>query len=414
MASKNKRIEDKLKIIRAGTILVGVIAIAVIAVLAMQIIEMQPVSDIINGDNGNGDIPFEEYNETENLTQPEENETEICDDECLKEKALAEEDVKYCDWISDEELQQECYVSIAGASMDACLKVNDPEVYGNCIIENANRTGNLSICDNLPEEQARECRVLFEPCYMHEDTEMRICLMLKHDDAMLCENDGLCLLNYSVEYNDETACDQISGEGIRTACKSYHAGQDLCIDLQSTAKKEYCWELYAILTDNRLMCTQITTESEYAVACYSYFAAKSNDITFCDAQNIQLNDRWDCYTAYALGTGDMSGCTAIDKLASTHRFNCFFEFGKQYGNPMVCPALDDPGFAKTCYVGVIMNNTNLNWEYCADIPVEDWKNKCYTESAKLEKDISLCDFIVEELEREICTDSYQTFINGSD
>jgi len=413
MASRNKRIEDKLKIIRAGTIIFALIVIIVIAAVALQMTAPEEEPPV-----GNGEIPFEHYNETENETMENEtvtgNETEFCDDECLYQKAVSEVDIKYCEWMLNETYEQECYEAIANESTDACLRVLAIGGLEKCIVENVNRTGDISLCENLNDEKIIECKALFEPCYAYGNTtDQRICLALKNDNPEYCEQDPVCLLNYSLEVADKTICDSITGYiAERTACKSIHDMQDYCVNLQSVAEMEYCWELYAIATDQPLLCTQITTESQYALECYSYFAAKNDDLSFCDAQNIQLNDRWNCYTAYTLSTGDLSGCDAIDRLASTHMFNCYFQYGKKYGNPQACAMMDDPGFANTCYVGVIMNNTNLDWEYCAGVVVTDWRNKCYTQSAQIEMDISLCDFITTGPERQLCINSYHTFING--
>jgi len=410
MASRRND-KSKLNIVRVGIFALVVIFLIVMAVIFLQLDKVVP--EVINGINGgNGEIPFEHYNETENETEVTENESEICDNECLYAKAVAEKNLEYCEWMNNETLEQECYVAIANDSTDACLRVLAVGVMEKCIIENANRTGELTICDNLNPEKAVECKVIFEPCYEYVDTELRICLALKYDDPDYCELDDDCLLNYSITVADKAICNDITGMAEKTACISVHEEQDNCINLESTAEREYCWELYAIISNNRLICTQIISEGQYAVECYSYFAVKTNDLTFCNADNIELDDRWDCYTAFTLGTGNVSGCDGINRLASTHMFNCYFEYGKKYGNPQACEMMDDPRLASTCYVGVIMNNTNLDWRYCGGVAVEDWRNKCYTQTAQIEEDISICDFIVEELKRQICTDSYHTFING--
>jgi len=413
MASKGKKIEDKLKIVRAGTIAVALIVIIVIVAVALQMTN-PPVEP--HG-NGNGEIPFEHYNETVNETivgDTEINETEICDDDCLYGKAVSQADVRYCEWMKDETYQQECYKAIADENTDACLRVLEVGEFEKCIVANVNRTGDLSICENLNEEKIIECKALFEPCYIHKDaTEQKECLALKYNDPAYCESDPKCLLNYSLEVSDKTICDSITKYAAeRTACKSIHDIQDYCVGLQSVAEREYCWELYAVSTNQPLVCTQITSESQYAVECYSYFAAVNDDLGFCNAQNIQLNDRWNCYTEYTLTTGNTAGCAAINKLATTHIFNCYFKYGKEYGNAHACDMMNDIAFANTCYVGVVMNNTNLDWHYCGEVVNIEWRNKCYTQSAQLERDISLCDFIVQDLQREICTDSYHTFVNG--
>ncbi len=410
MARLHKETQKKLRIIRFGTIILALIIIGLLAIVLIR--DEQPLIPI--GHNGNGEIPFEHYNETENITVPTENVTEeICTDDCLLEKALSEKDPRYCDWLVNYSLKDGCYESIADENLDACLKVENETIFQNCIMIHANKTANESVCDNLDEDTALMCKQQFEPCYYYFDTEFRICMALSHESLSYCENDNDCLLNYSIETGNASLCDMISEKARRTACKSVYEGRDLCADITSSvSKKEYCWQLYAILTDNKLICTQIVTESQYALSCYSYFAAKTHDLGFCRQGPLELNDLWDCYIYYSLTTGDMGGCDAIDRLASTHMFECYFEFAKKYGNPHACDFMDNPRYARTCYGGSIINNTNLNYSYCADVAEEVWKNKCYTESAKVYRDISICDFIEKELERKICTDSYHTFING--
>ncbi|NYZ76910.1 hypothetical protein H0O02_01185, partial [Candidatus Micrarchaeota archaeon] len=187
-----------------------------------------------------------------------------------------------------------------------------------------------------------------------------------------------------------------------------------CADLELIPQREYCWELYAIFTDNRMMCSEITQETQYSLECYSYFAAKEKDITICDSSGtLQLDNLWKCYSAYTLGTGDVIGCQRIHPLATTNQFSCFFEYGKKYGNPMACDMMNNPKFARTCYQGIILGNANLNYIYCHGVAQEEWRNKCYTESAKLRNDVSLCDFITTAPEKEICVNSYSMYVSNS-
>ncbi len=410
MARHNKETKEKLRIIRLGIIVLALIIIGFAAVLLLSG-ENGYVPPLTNG---NGEIPYEHYNETENETEPEQNITEVCDDDCLLEKALAEKDTRYCEWMSNFSLTLACYETIAFDNFDACLKVENESLLYDCIVDYANKTGNISICDYLIwEDEALRCKQTFDPCYYYNGTEQKICLALSHEDVSYCENDNLCLMNYSLETGNSSMCEEISLAAERQACRSYFAGTDMCDDLEAQAERYYCWQLYAIMSDNKLICTQIeTVDGPYAVDCFSYFAAKTNDLDFCKQGPLELNDLWDCYISYSLITGDLAGCDKINRLASTHMFECYYEYAKKYGNPHACDLMDDPRYAKTCYVGSIMNNTNLNFIYCADIDQEVWKNKCYTESAKLNEDISICNFITPEPEREICINSYHTFVNG--
>ncbi len=410
MATRSdKTIKEKLNIVRIGIVAI-ILIIVVFAVLTLLNGGKPPVIPLLNG---NGEIPYEHYNETENETGPQNGNGETCSDECLYNKAVAEKDVKYCDWMINSSSKPACYAAIADESLDACLKVEDEFLQYECIVVHANQT-NLSTCDYLIiDEDALRCKQQFDPCYYYDGTQRRTCLALEHEDVSYCEKDNLCLFNYSIEMGDSSICEGISLVAEKQACRSYFAGRDRCDELTVTAEKYYCWQLYAVLSDNKLICTQIeTVDGPYALDCFSYFAAKTHDLSFCRQGPLILDDLWKCYINYSLITGDLAGCDGIHHLASTNRFTCYYEYAKKYGNPHACDLMNDPRYAKTCYVGSIMNNTNLNFTYCAEIAEEIWKNKCYTESAKVYRDISICDYIAMELERKICTDSYHTFING--
>ncbi len=404
MARPDGNGKEKLKMIGIGVAAIIAIFVIISIVLFLRPGEAGPPPE-------EEEKPPPETEITENETT-EENITEVCDDNCLYEKALDEKDLKYCEWMLNVSLEEACYAAIAYENLDACLKVKDEGIFSDCVMAHAESTGNMSICDHLEGDKELECRQILEPCYLYEGTEMRNCLALKNDDISYCEGDDKCLFNYSIEKNDILVCEDISGEGIRTACISVLEDRDRCAGLSSQQKKEYCWQLYAIHTDNKWVCTQIISESQYALECFSHFAVKTNDVNFCTADNLELDYLWKCYSAYSLGTGDITGCEKINTLARTNLFNCYFEYGKKYGDPTACDALYEFGMSDTCYVGTILNNTNLRLENCKDIRVKEWRNRCYTETAKLNNDVSICNNIDEKLERDACKSAYDTHIKN--
>lgn len=409
MAGPVEKGNGKWMVIGAGTIVFVIIVLGIFAVILLQ--PGAPEAPPPVEEEPEEEVPPPPVEEPEEEI-PEENITEVCDDNCLYEKALDEKDIKYCDWMLNETKQMECYFAIANDSFDACLKVTDEEVFYDCVVSEADRTGNISVCDNLYEEKAVECKKEFEPCYFYNDTELKICLALKNDDSGYCGNDDDCLLNYSIERDDKSVCDDITSEAIGTACISVHEGRDKCTKLFSLTEKEYCWQLYAILSDNKLICTQIASESQYALDCFSHFAVKTNDLSFCRSDNLELDLLWKCYTNYALGTGNMSGCDEINPLATTNVFNCYFEYGKKYGDPRACDKMYEEGFATTCYVGVILNSTNLNPDYCGEVRVEEWRNRCYTETAKIYDDVTICHNIDSTGERNACIETYEEYVES--
>jgi hypothetical protein len=158
--------------------------------------------------------------------------------------------------------------------------------------------------------------------------------------------------------------------------------------------------MYANLSDDPLICTLINPDTLYSFNCFSHFALKEEDLSICDY--LSLDYRWDCYSNYSFVTKDLSGCKNINKLATTSRFRCFYDYAKSYGDPSACDYINDPSPTITCYVGAMMNNTNLDYSTCSGVVVTQWRNKCYMQSAILNENPSLCNMIETESERNNC------------
>ncbi|MBU0532045.1 hypothetical protein KKB44_00980 [Candidatus Micrarchaeota archaeon] len=361
-------------------------------------------------DNRVIDIPEIFTNETPPEEEPEEflvnqtNVTEICDDNCYYELAIETQTFSLCQNITDNMTQQDCYEALSNFSLDACIGLENQSKKETCIILFAKSESNLSLCDYLEEKE--NCQFEVDPCLAEDD--VNLCRALTSSEPSECKEDSLCLLNYSITKSNSTTCDLIQNSVISTACTSILTRNDKCYTLGRQTEQDYCYQLYAIYTDNYVQCTQITYNTQYALECYSYFAGKYNDLSICDADGFELNNKWDCYTAFSLTSGNISGCEAIHELATTSRFNCAFEFAKKYGNPGACNVIQALPTRSTCYQGAILySNENLNWTYCVDVLNFDWRNKCYSETAKLYDDISLCDYISEDFAKEACEIAYE-------
>ena len=347
--------------------------------------------------------PPPEYNYTPpppdtNLT----NVTDTCDEQCMLDAAIAAKNVTLCGELS--ELQQSCYEQLADDSFDACVLVSDSAKKQDCVTAYAVADGDITICDSLSEDAKTACSYAVDPCADAEDEDL--CRALESSDPELCE-DKYCLLDYSLENNDSATCDMIVDRVMATACKSTVLDTDKCYDLGEGSLRDYCYELFAIYSEDYLTCTQTTPNSIYALDCFSLYAAHEGNYSICDNDGFELNNRWLCYTNYSLISGDTSGCEAIHELASTNKFRCVFEFAKLYGDPSACDILESSSSRTTCYSGSILySNENLDWHNCADVVSFNWKNSCYTEAAKLYQDISICDNIEELPEREGCRSSY--------
>lgn len=381
---------------KSNMLLIGVLIVLIVIVAGTVVIFMMNQKP----DDGNGiDItPPNKTNQT--------NETE-CDEECLAVKAITNNDVEYCKQIEDEEISQYCYKHLSNTSLDACIHVKNISIYNECVVMHAEKEKDPDICEYLADNIV-ECKAGVDECYLSLGYEKRICLADKHKNVSYCEEDQDCIYQYSMTNEDAQACDLIVDDAKKYACSSILRDQDECYFIESTAKKDLCRFLWGQGTGDKLICTMITTGTVYARDCFTHFAIETNDPNFCSyGETLELDDRWDCYINYSLGTGDTNGCEKIDKRAPTSKFTCYYELAKKFGNPHACDLIGDPGQTNTCYVGAIIGNENLDYLYCKDIRSITWKNKCYTEYAKIKKDTSFCDPIETMNERDACYDAVE-------
>jgi hypothetical protein len=347
------------------------------------------------------EIPPEE----ENVTIPE----TFCGDDCLFDRALEERNVDDCMEIENETVQQQCFEGLSYISLDACRKVNNETIHNECIFQHAVETKDWDICEYL-KDGVLECKVAIEPCYALSDTQRKICLMEKYDDVQYCGDDSLCLYNYSMMSGDASYCDEISDQVLMRACRSILLDQDDCYYMELQAEKDLCRLMWAMASGDEQTCSMITRETVYALDCYSHFAILEMDPGVCIHNNaLEFNNLWECYSLYSIQTGDPSGCDAIHFRASTYKFTCYFETAKKWGDPHICDLQTDLSNVNTCYVGTILDNPNLDYRNCQDVVQVSWKNKCYTEYAKLVGDSSFCEFVTTTNERNICYDAFKVY-----
>ncbi|MFH0884416.1 MAG: hypothetical protein V1861_01780 [Candidatus Micrarchaeota archaeon] len=330
--------------------------------------------------------------------------TPTCNDQCLFDLAVSEQNASACAAISMSNLSQSCFERLSEVSLDACKEVKNLDKLQVCVTSFAVAQKNISLCDILAQGKD-QCMLSVDPCFNASDKNL--CKALNAGDPSLCAKDTQCLLNYSMEKKDSDSCSLISDNVVSTACRSAVQYSDKCSSLPADATRDYCYMLFAIYSGDYLTCTQISSNSMYMLDCLSFFAITLGNYTVCDADQLGLNERWACYSNYSLQTGDLSGCQNIDELATTNRFKCSFEYAKKYGDPSACQLIDSQASRNTCYEGaIIYSSENLDYTKCQYVTSFVWQNKCYTESAKLYNDKSLCEQIGEEFAKETCRNAY--------
>jgi hypothetical protein len=323
-----------------------------------------------------------------------------CDDNCLLDSAISLNLLNICDNINDSSISQKCYLNFADTYLTACLEIEDKSTFNSCVKLHAVEKNDISICSNLDEANIQSCKTLIDPCFGKTGSEQNLCFALSKKDYSLCKGEEECIFNYSKTTKTTQACSVFPDDVNEQACKSIVLNTDKCFELPLYSQKDLCYQIYAMKSDDNVICTAISPDSLYALECFSYFSVEKGDQSLCDM--LSLDNKWACYTNYSLNSGDLSGCDSIHKLATTARFNCFFKYAKSRGDPSACDLISNLGQAGTCYVGSIMNNTLLDLETCKDVQVVDWKNKCFMQSAKLQNDTSICNFIETENERKSC------------
>lgn len=357
---------------------------------------------------GPPDVPPNQTGQTpvQNQTEPGTNEsqTQECDDSCLLNAAVGAKNASMCLAISANATVQACYWQLSNVSLEACMALLNQSLRESCIPAYAAASGNLSLCDLL-ESGRSACRKGVDPCA--DATDLKLCRALDEEDPSLCGGEVSCLVNYSMIGADESGCSLIAERAVSTACKSAAKYTDSCSSLSADAERDYCYQLFAIYSNDVYTCTQISYNSKYAYMCLTHFAISRNDLTICNNERLDLNDKWACYRNYSLATGDLQGCLAIDPLASTNQFLCSFEYAKKFGDPSACEIISILASKKTCYEGAIVySNSNLDWHNCGGVTNFVWRNKCYTESAKLYGDASICNNIDEAFAKETCQGAF--------
>ncbi len=328
-----------------------------------------------------------------------------CEDDCHYEKAIISEQYDECKKIENSTLKENCFEQLSDVSLPSCLEVDDAEKKSFCITGFAVANKDLDLCD-LVEVGRIDCIKQIDSCYGEDNEEL--CRALLNNNPDLCEYDTDCLMNYSLSNADSESCSLIQNEVVSKGCESAVKKSDKCYELDLKSERDYCYQIYALNTNDYKTCTSITPGTPYHLNCLSMFAASSMDYTICDAGNLQLDDKWACYTNYSLLSGDTSGCYAIHELASTNRFKCAFEFAKKYGDPSACQVIQSLPSRDTCYQGsIIYSNENLDADACKNITDFVWRNKCYNQAAIKSDDVSICEKIDEGFARKACMDAYK-------
>jgi len=390
--------------------------VPLIGILVILIVLVAGAFYLLLTSGGNGEDPDDPYiivpdtNDTVDVNETNQtNVTYVCDDSCHFDLAILNESVDECELISNETLLQDCYEQLSDVSLAACLEVLDPDKKAFCTTAFALNNDEIDLCDLLSEGRD-SCKEAIDPCF--SSTNEPLCRALDEEDPSYCMYDSDCLLDYSMIKQDASACKVIQNPVVAAGCESAIKKTDKCDDLDLQSERDYCYEVYAIYSDDYKVCTSITQDTSYRLNCLSLFAVSEGNYSICVEGGLNLDYRWACFTNYSLLAHDLSGCEEIHELASSNKFNCVFEYAKKFGEPDACELISSLPTRDTCYQGAIIYSAeNLQPDHCDDISDFNWRNKCYNEAAKKYDDVSICDGLEEDFAHQACVDAYDLYKN---
>jgi|GEM_PF-818672 len=327
-------------------------------------------------------------------------------------KALETRDTSYCFKLPTYE-RDGCVYPLSNDSLSNCLQLIQYEYKRECLFYHAYETENITLCDLMSDEDKAVClEELSPPCaFVTEPVARGRCLAFEYQNYTYCEDED-CYLDFAMEYRDVGAC-----EGLPYAkaqgCKSGITYIDYCKgEANEVSYSHQCYQYYAIVSDNPSYCYNIKTkenkyESEIAYECFTYFAIKDDNPDLCSA--IIVTKQWDCLTDYALGTKNKEGCYLIDPLASFSRENCFKEFAYTYDDVSACNEIGTEYVRQICYSALIFTAETLEISECNSILLPEWRDKCYSEYARLEDDIVFCNYIESEAVKVNCQNQFTEY-----
>lgn len=330
----------------------------------------------------------------------------LCNDDCKLEEATKTTNAATCQTIYNESKKQDCLAILAPTTLDACISLTDYAKKKECIKIHAKTTENVAICDHLEEEDKEPCIRATDSCYYEPEEKQALCKALVKNDAAFCNNNEECIISFAQTTKAPAACNELSSRIKKNVCSSLALMSDECEFLPNLEEKNACREIYAIRSNQSDECTFITDDTNYAVNCYAHFAKETMNVSICT--NVDEIKRAECYRKYSENTGDFAGCIAIDQFAPTTKQHCFIETSKLYGNPQGCEYLTfEPSAREICFRAAIQDNIQLRADTCEGLTSEDWSIRCYTNAAKLERDITICDRQTDEADRTFCRNNYK-------
>lgn len=300
--------------------------------------------------------------------------------ECFKELAIVNKDVKLCEKTYGE-ISVECYggvlvqfknpeevcLSLKNESFVACYPNLDCSKSLNkekCekVIEDA--LNNPKLCEHEPFEGAKlDCY----SSYAVRSKNFAYCLKGHHTK---------CVTDFAVTTNDISICDSLTYDQLHSCYRAFNVSvitehkQKLGInDIQECVSfmgddRDRCYLKQAKEKNNSELCEE---SGVFRSVCYEEIAISTKDPNLCE------NARDDCYFILAKDLKDLNLCNKINK-SSAKRYYCYKELAAILKKPSFCELMKGDEDKDICYLRLVGETGNK--VYCQKLKSEARKAYC--------------------------------------
>lgn len=327
----------------------------------------------------------------------------VQNDNCFLALAREKSDPSFCHGIYSIGTLDTCYAIFANSSLAICEQITDAGMRTGCLTAIAEANKSQDICDLIqnPEQQAACLKSVVPPCQLVLDPDARaLCMALEKGNYTLCQSDS-CLEQYAQNRSDAAACGPIASEPERHYCMAAVAGSAApCANASQQAFQDLCYQKAAAYLNDSAVCDLATKGSDYADACYLYFAVNDSDMSYC-SRPIYTGLRDTCYTDYAIIAADTSACPRI--FDTLNQIGCYFFAAGANRLPSLCNPLQNAGQQNDCYARAVTQPAlGPVPSDCPKVTSEAWRNKCYYRAAQLSGNQTLCAPITPGPDKDSC------------
>jgi len=142
------------------------------------------------------------------------------DDQHLFKKAVAEQDISYCNQLVEMSRDQCIYIVVTSSNNQSfCQEIQDQNLKSECLgfteYQRALKENDINICLSLnPEDLRRKCLTFF----FDQQTDIDYCQNFSGFDQLLCQD--LVYKNLAIANQDLRQCDNISDRAVLLDCQT--------------------------------------------------------------------------------------------------------------------------------------------------------------------------------------------------